>query len=709
MARTERAQIVIEIRGGVKAAREGRAVASSQRELGEQIDETGDQAEQTAIALGLLYRQLQRVKRQTGSTAVGVLGVVSAMTMLKVVALGVALTALPSTVAALGATAIAAVALGSALIGVAAGAGLMAAGVVQRFKAMENQAGSAAARLKEQASLIKEAFGEATARGADSILGGLASGLQAIRPLVSEFTSEFTAIGRATGGQIRAFFAEINKLGPQIGSLLRSLPPVVNALGGMARQALGLFLQLANAGMPFLVKGIDALSAGMQQLSEWLTPARVAGAFQLLGRIVQTVGRFIGGIASQLRDVIGPAASAFGRFMAQAAGPLGVIAGAVVGALMRLATAALPGITAAIQMLAPVFASIAKSPFISVIGKALGDGLKAAIGYVGQLIAALLPMKPIVVNVIWPLVKGIAQGLAGALRGVLPIIRGVATFLGWVGQKARPLSPVFQTIGRIIGTLFAGAILKVIGLAARVGGFVVRVLGAIGRLGGPIRAVANLFSGTFNVVKNAVSSAASWVASKVSAIIGTASRLASGFVERLSGLPGKVAGIFRGLGSTIVDTIKGGVSAVFNAAKGLGKAVWDGIKSGVKSVAGAGLKIVSKVPGMGWLGQASGGVMTRPGLSWVGERGPELVALPRGATTFPASTSAQFGSARSLRSSDHAPLRARAPIAPTVSPLIGDADLSPMVNLHLSPVIEIPESVIGKAADRNRTRVQVRS
>ncbi len=34
-------------------------------------------------------------------------------------------------------------------------------------------------------------------------------------------------------------------------------------------------------------------------------------------------------------------------------------------------------------------------------------------------------------------------------------------------------------------------------------------------------------------------------------------------------------------------------------------------------------------------GQASGGVTMRPGLSWVGEQGPELLSLPQGAEVRP--------------------------------------------------------------------------
>lgn len=70
-------------------------------------------------------------------------------------------------------------------------------------------------------------------------------------------------------------------------------------------------------------------------------------------------------------------------------------------------------------------------------------------------------------------------------------------------------------------------------------------------------------------------------------------------------------------------------AAAFAAGWGIGS--WFNNQFGISDYLG---DKINGVPG-GVPGQAEGGVTTRPGLSWVGEEGPELLSLPRGAEVRP--------------------------------------------------------------------------
>jgi phage-related tail protein len=83
--------------------------------------------------------------------------------------------------------------------------------------------------------------------------------------------------------------------------------------------------------------------------------------------------------------------------------------------------------------------------------------------------------------------------------------------------------------------------------------------------------------------------------------------------------------------------------------------VYDAIVGKIKDIAGAIAGIWGKIPGHGILGKvigfgakavvpglAEGGTITRSGITLVGERGPELLSLPRGAKVVPHDQTERF-------------------------------------------------------------------
>jgi hypothetical protein len=96
---------------------------------------------------------------------------------------------------------------------------------------------------------------------------------------------------------------------------------------------------------------------------------------------------------------------------------------------------------------------------------------------------------------------------------------------------------------------------------------------------------------------------------------------------------------FGGAASNALDSIAN--RAMEMATNGLFDMLFGSLMGGFTSAVTGGSMAGGFVPGltgpslMGIPGMATGGTVARPGLSWVGERGPELMRLPRGAQIIP--------------------------------------------------------------------------
>lgn len=134
----------------------------------------------------------------------------------------------------------------------------------------------------------------------------------------------------------------------------------------------------------------------------------------------------------------------------------------------------------------------------------------------------------------------------------------------------------------------------------------------------------------FGSIKNAVGNAMGWVQDKVGWGIGKA----KGFIRGLKEMPGKVVGWFAGLGGDIGNAFKNGFKGAVNWII----SAWNGFELSIP-----GFSLPGPLPDFGGMSigtpdiplLARGGMITRGGMAMVGERGPELLHLPRGAGVQP--------------------------------------------------------------------------
>jgi tape measure domain-containing protein len=276
-------------------------------------------------------------------------------------------------------------------------------------------------------------------------------------------------------------------------------------------------------------------------------------------------------------------------------------------------------------------------------------GVASGIGkVVGQVMNALKPAEPFLKNVLIPLLKGVGGAiittLVGAFRIAIPVLTKASTFLGWLGTKARPLRGVFQGVGYVIGTIFFGAVVKAIA-------WVGRIIPLFGRLLAPVRMVG----GAFQAVGARVAGAAR-------RIIGGATRIVAGIIRPFTSLGARLVGFVGGALSRIATVLRGAPAAIASAASGMFNGITDAFKTVVNglgsiwnsTVGKISFKIPGWVPALGGKGFSMpkipqlyrGGEIIQGGLSWVGERGPELLNLPAGASVMNNADSMRAASTR---------------------------------------------------------------
>lgn len=154
----------------------------------------------------------------------------------------------------------------------------------------------------------------------------------------------------------------------------------------------------------------------------------------------------------------------------------------------------------------------------------------------------------------------------------------------------------------------------------------------------------NWMGGIAAGVWNAIAGAASWAWNGIKG-------MAQGVWNWLTGLWNGISGFFGGIWQSMVDKLSGPANAIKNVFSGIGSAIQSGIKGAINWVIDRINNMIDmvngiadKVPGAPKLGRlnrlASGANNYGGGVTLVGERGPEIVDLPRGSNVYSATQSA---------------------------------------------------------------------
>lgn len=211
---------------------------------------------------------------------------------------------------------------------------------------------------------------------------------------------------------------------------------------------------------------------------------------------------------------------------------------------------------------------------------------------------ALQNMADAFMKNVWPAIQQVAGIIAENLQ---PVIQALAEY--WTNSlwpAIQRMIPVFVTVAKVIG-IVVGAVLVLVSWIA--GKLMPVVLGIVGG-----------FVTVFSKVASVVAKGVEWVIDHFGDI-----------VDFVKGIPGKIVDAFKGLASILTAPFR----YAFNAIAGL----WN------NTVGRLHFSVPDWVPGIGGNGWdvpdipqlAKGGIVTRPTLALIGERGPEaVVPLGRG-------------------------------------------------------------------------------
>ena len=510
------------------------ALSTSLGKLADQGDEAAGAMNNAAGAGGGLGKQFS-VMGVSGQGLVAVLAVlIPSVTALA----GAAAALVASLLSAAGAVGALGVALGSTLIPVIG----LAVGAIARFKATSDQAGSAAAALKDAFGGIKEAFLDVTKAGADNLFEGLAAALASLKPVVKELGPMFTNLGKAGGQAARILAKELASPAmvaflKQAGAAAADLAPIfARSFGAIGR----ILANISRAAMPFLIAGFREVAGWLGKVAD--KTGNIGALRRVIGGMVKSLsawGDLLGGIV----DLTAAFVQAFAPFGDQIVRQLGD--GARNLADWLRSSDGLDKIKQFFEDTGPLAAEIAK----------LVLNIALAFAQLGQFLAPALT----------PIVKGFNE-ILGVLNDVLSWLNDKIPN----GVRAAAGSLVSLFLG--FGKLKAGASIAAVAIR-----FLIGVAGGIGgAFSGAVKAAVNVARGIINAMRGAWS-----VVRSVTSNIRDFTRTAWGSIRDFT------RRIWQGVRDSVREPLQAARDAVRNIVQGIrdiARNVWQAIRDFTRSI-----------------------------------------------------------------------------------------------------------------------------
>lgn len=237
-------------------------------------------------------------------------------------------------------------------------------------------------------------------------------------------------------------------------------------------------------------------------------------------------------------------------------------------------------------------------------------------------------------DTLWPILTGFAEFLKGVFVGAFNFVAGVVRTV--VSAISTVISTYFNIYRTIITTVF-NAIKSIVSTVWN---------GITGFLGRAFETVKNLFSTAWNGIKSVFSNIWNGIKDTVRKGIDGVIKFITDIPGRITRAVGRIATAAKDLGSSIINGIKDGLSSAVGFVKDIASGVWKAIKDAVnKNVVD---RLNNLIPDEFHIGPikvdlpdnpiprlAMGTGSFRGGFATVGERGPETVLLPRGASVIP--------------------------------------------------------------------------
>ena len=389
---------------------------------------------------------------------------------------------------------------------------------------------------------------------------------------------DFAKTQGGMAGQSKIAAANFENMSASIGSVLL---PIANG-----------FMSFVNTN---LIPGLQNIGSFIQTNVVPAIQSFATGFMQALP-IITTIGSIIGVVLlpALIRSGIQMAITAAGTVI----GWITMAAGAVVNAATIVGAWVMMGIQSMIQA-----ARMAAAWLI-------------AMGPVGLVIAIVVGLVALIIAN-WDNIRNFTVTVFNAVASFLTSVWN--NIVTWIRQA---LSNIWSTVSSIFNN---------------VRNFITSVWNGIKAvISGVVNGISSVISNVFNAIRNTVSNIFNGIKGTISTIWNgiqtTISNSVNGIKSAVSNVFGTLSGIMTGAFNGVSGTIRGVINGVIGAI--------NGAIGGINSM----IDVANKVPGisiphMGSIpGLYKGGTIASSGMALVGEKGPELVTLPRGATVHPNGT-----------------------------------------------------------------------
>lgn len=293
--------------------------------------------------------------------------------------------------------------------------------------------------------------------------------------------------------------------------------------------------------------------------------------------------------------------------------------------------------------------------------KALKTGIKAAAPKIKESGKEVVKsIKDGIVGILPSSMGGVADqifesigNLGSGFSSVIPQLSAFGTAMAAsLGQTAAACIPVLTSIITTVQTMLPVILPVIQNVVSTIGGLIAQaapvISGLISSIGEAVTTLAPVFNTIFTEIGEKVSTVIDFVSERmgfIEQVISTAAPAISTVLETawsvISPIMDLAISVFE-LIFSVVQRVFPGVQSVLESVWGAVQPIVEGIGSAIEKVANWISSTGAKISGGGGSGgsgsvgkNAEGDNNWRGGLTWVGEKGPELVDLPRGSRILP--------------------------------------------------------------------------
>lgn len=283
------------------------------------------------------------------------------------------------------------------------------------------------------------------------------------------------------------------------------------------------------------------------------------------------------------------------------------------------------------------------------------SGLASNIGKGIKVVSALIPKMSAAMDTIKPVLDSIVSGFAPIMPQLTAFGGAVVTALQKVATAAMPIiSSIISTMQTVIPAVLPVLQTVITNISNIIAAAAPIISGLVTGIGTVVSALAPVFKTIFDGIGEKVGSVLSFVGSQmgwIQEIIGTAAPVISSVLSSAWSIISPILDV----AITVFKLLFSVTKTVFNGIVSVVSSVWEKIQPIVEGVAKGLSWIKDKVTGLfsgggdsvGSVGtNAEGTNSWRGGVTWVGEKGPELIDLPRGTRILPNKESVSVASQR---------------------------------------------------------------